>query len=101
MFLTVGMGAVGGRSSSAGGAPAPGRAAIAVFSPRQRQASMGSMSTNSGAPERAVPPAAASDDRTTEASPPPSPEQLYQQGMARLAAVTDQWQQARDDLGGG
>jgi len=62
---------------------------------------MGSMSTDSGAPERAVPPAAASDDCTTEASPPPSPEQLYQQVMARLAAVTDQWQQARDDLGGG
>src|SRR3954469_14871400 len=101
MFITVGTGAVGGRSSSAGGAPAPGRAAIAVFSPRQRMASMTSMSIDSGAQERAVPPAAASDDRTAEASPPPSPEQIYQQVMARLAAITDQWQQARDALGGG
>ena len=59
---------------------------------------MASMSTDSGAQERAVPPAAASDDRTAEAFPPASPEQICQQVMARLAAITDEWQQARDAL---
>jgi hypothetical protein len=59
---------------------------------------MGSMDTDSGAQDGAVPPAAAFDDRTAEAAPPASPEQLYQQVMVRLAAITDEWQKARDVL---
>ena len=58
------------------------------------------MSTDSTDQQEAAPPTAASDDRTpkaeAEAAPPASPEQLYQQVMARFAAITEEWQQARD-----
>ena len=57
------------------------------------------MSTKPGAPDGAVPPAAAADsDGNADASPPALPEQIYEQAMARLAAIIDEWQQARDAL---
>jgi hypothetical protein len=60
---------------------------------------MPSMSTDPGAQDRAAPPEAApAADGNAEASPPASPEQIYHDVMARLAVITDQWQQARDAL---
>ena len=55
------------------------------------------MSTKPDAQEGAVPPAAAADSTgNAEAAPPASPEQIYQQAMARLAVIIDEWQKARD-----
>ena len=60
---------------------------------------MRSMSTKPGAREGAVPPAAAADSAGhAEAAPPASPEQIYQQAMARLAVISDEWQKARGAL---
>jgi hypothetical protein len=43
-----------------------------------------------------VPPEAAADaDGNADASPPAFPEQIYEQAMARLAVIMDQWQKAR------
>jgi len=36
-----------------------------------------------------------------DASPPASPEQIYEQAMARLAVITEEWQKTRDVLRGG
>ena len=60
------------------------------------------MSSDPGAQDGAAPPDTAPDsDGNANVSPVASPEQIYQAGMARLAAITDQWQQARDALLGG
>jgi hypothetical protein len=57
------------------------------------------MSSKPGAQEGAVPPDAAADsDGTADTSPPASLEQIYAQAAARLAAIIDEWQQARDAL---
>ncbi len=57
------------------------------------------MRTKPGVRDGAVPPAAAADsDGNADASPPASPEQIYEQAMARLAVIIDQWQKARDAL---
>ena len=57
------------------------------------------MSTKPGTPGGAVAPEAAADsDGNAEAPPPALPEQIYQQAAARLAAIIDEWQQARDAL---
>ena len=60
---------------------------------------MRSMSTKPVAQDGAVPPAAAADsDGNAEASPPASPEQIYEQAMARLAVISDECQKARGAL---
>ena len=60
---------------------------------------MRSMSTKPGTREGAVPPAAAADSASNaEASPPALPEQIYEQAMARLAVISDEWQKARGAL---
>jgi hypothetical protein len=57
------------------------------------------MSSEPGAQDGTVPPDAAGDsDGTADASPPAPPEQIYGQATARLAAIIDEWQQARDAL---
>ena len=57
------------------------------------------MSTKPDAQDGAVPPAAAADsDGNAEASPPALPEQIYEQAMARLAVISDEWQKARGAL---
>ena len=46
-----------------------------------------------------MPPAAAADSASNaEASPPALPEQIYEQAMARLAVISDEWQKARGAL---
>jgi predicted secreted protein len=63
---------------------------------------MRKVSTKPDAQDGAVPPAAAAtsdgnaEAGNAEASPPASPEQIYEQAMARLAAIIDEWQKARD-----
>jgi hypothetical protein len=53
------------------------------------------MSTKRGAQDGAVSPEAAADaDGNADASPPAFPEQIYEQAMARLAVIMDQWQKA-------
>ncbi len=60
---------------------------------------MRSMSTKPGAREGAVPPAAAADSTgKADAAPPVLPEQIYEQAMARLAVISDEWQKARGAL---
>ncbi len=62
---------------------------------------MCSMSTDPGAQDGAVPPDATADadaDGNADASPPALPAQIYEQATARLAAIIDEWQQARDTL---
>ncbi len=60
---------------------------------------MCSMSTDPAAQDGAVPPEAADDsDGTDDASLPALPEQIYEQAMARLAGIMDEWRQARDAL---
>jgi hypothetical protein len=60
------------------------------------------MSTDPGAQDRAVPPEAASDFSGNADAPPVAfLEQIYEEAMARLAVITDQWQTARDALRGG
>jgi hypothetical protein len=62
---------------------------------------MRSMSTKPGAQDGAVPPEAAADPAgKADAAPPALPEQIYEQAMARLAAIIDEWQKARDALRG-
>ncbi len=62
-------------------------------------ASMRRMSTKPGTRDGAVPPKAATDsDGNADTSPPAFPEQIYQQAMARLAAIIDEWQKARGAL---
>ena len=57
------------------------------------------MSTKLGTPDGAVAPEAAADsDGNAEASPPALPEQIYEQAMARLAVIIDEWQKARGAL---
>ena len=57
------------------------------------------MSTKPGARDGAVPPAAAADSAgNADAAPPASPEQIYEQAMARLAVIIDEWQKARGAL---
>ena len=57
---------------------------------------MPSMSTDPDARDGAVPSDAAADpDGNADASPPAFPEQIYEQAMARLAVIMDQWQKAR------
>ena len=58
---------------------------------------MRKVSTKPGAQDGAVPPEAAADsDSNAEASPPALPEQIYEEAMARLAVIIDEWQKARD-----
>ncbi len=46
-----------------------------------------------------MPPEAAADsDGAADASPPASLEQIYEQAAARLAAIIDEWHQARAAL---
>jgi hypothetical protein len=60
---------------------------------------MRSMSTKPGAQDGTVPPDSAGDSAgDADASPPAPPEQVYEQATARLAAISDEWQQARDAL---
>ena len=60
---------------------------------------MRKVSTKPDAQEGAVPPAAAADSAgKVEASPPALPEQIYEQAMARLAVIIDEWQKARGAL---
>ena len=60
---------------------------------------MRKVSTKPGTQDGAVPPAAAADsDSNAEASPPAPPEQIYEQAMARLAVIIDEWQKARGAL---
>ena len=55
------------------------------------------MSTKPGAQDGAVPPEAAVDSAgDADASPPALPEQIYEQALARLAVIMDEWQKARD-----
>ena len=62
-------------------------------------ASIRRMSTKLGTPDGAVAPEAAADsDGNAEASPPALPEQIYEQAMARLAVIIDEWQKARGAL---
>ena len=57
------------------------------------------MSTKPGTPGGAVAPEAAADSNgNAEASPPALPEQIYEQAMARLAVIIDEWQEARGAL---
>lgn len=50
-----------------------------------------------GPPDGAVPPeVAAGSDGNADASPAASPEQMYEQAMARLADIIDEWHKARD-----
>ncbi len=57
------------------------------------------MSSKPGAQDGAVPPDATADSEgTADASPPAPSEEIYQQATARLAAIIDEWQQARDAL---
>ena len=57
------------------------------------------MSTVPGVQGGAVLPEAAADsDGNAGASPPAFPEQMYEQAMARLADIIDEWHRARDAL---
>jgi hypothetical protein len=57
------------------------------------------MSTKPGAQDGAVPTEAAADsDGNADPSPPAFPEQIYEQAMARLAVIIDEWQKARGAL---
>jgi hypothetical protein len=60
------------------------------------------MSTDPGGQNGMAPPEVASDTvGDAEASPPASSEQIYEDAMARLAVITDEWQKTRDaPLGG-
>lgn len=63
---------------------------------------MRSVSTDPIAQDGAAPPGTAfHSDGTAEASPPAYPQQIYEETMARLAAITDEWQKARDALRSG
>jgi len=60
---------------------------------------MRKVSTKPDAHEEAVPPAAAADSAgNAAAAPPASSEQIYEQAMARLAVIIDEWQKARGAL---
>ena len=62
-------------------------------------ASIRGMSTKPGTLDGAVAPEAAADSNgNAEASPPALPEQIYEQAMARLAVIVDEWQKARGAL---
>ena len=57
------------------------------------------MSTKPGTQDGAVPPEAAADSASdAEAAPPALPEQIYEQAMARLAVIIDEWHKARGAL---
>jgi hypothetical protein len=57
------------------------------------------MSTKPGARDGAVPPEPATDsDGNADVPPPAFPEQIYEQAMARLAVIIDEWQEARGAL---
>ena len=56
------------------------------------------MSTKPGAQDGAVPPAAAADSAGNADAPPALPEQIYEQAMARLTTIIDEWQKARGAL---
>ena len=63
---------------------------------------MPGMSTDPGAQDGVALPKAASDsDGTATASPSTSPEQMFQEAMARFAAITEEWQKVREALLGG
>ena len=60
---------------------------------------MRKVSTKPGTQDGAVPPEAAADSAgNADAAPPASPEQIYEQAMARLAVIIDEWQKARGAL---
>ena len=60
---------------------------------------MRKVSTKPDAQDGAVPPAAAADSAgNAAAAPPASSEQIYEQAMARLAVIIDEWQKARGAL---
>ena len=60
---------------------------------------MRKVSTKPGTQDGAVPPEAAADSAgNAEAAPPAFPEQIYEQAMARLAVISDEWQKARGAL---
>jgi hypothetical protein len=96
-----GHGLASGASSPAGSTSTRLLSTRCLLAPRQREPSMCSMSTDSGAQDGAVPHAAASDARSEEASPPASPEQIYEEVMVRLGTITEEWQKARDALRSG
>ena len=55
------------------------------------------MSTKPAAQDGAVPPQMPADPAgNAEVSPPALPEQIYEQALARLAVIMDEWQKARD-----
>jgi hypothetical protein len=57
------------------------------------------MSTTPAARDGAAPLQATSDSPgNAAASPVTSPEQIYKEGMVRLAAIIAEWQKARDTL---
>ena len=60
---------------------------------------MRKVSTKPGTQDGAVPPEAAADSASNAAASPPAPlEQIYEQAMARLAVISDEWQKARGAL---
>ena len=60
---------------------------------------MRKVSTKPGTQDGAVPPEAAADSTgNAAAAPPASSEQIYEQAMARLAVIIDEWQKARGAL---
>jgi len=63
---------------------------------------MPGMSTDPGAQDGVALRKAASDsDGTATASPSTMYEQMFQEAMARIAAISEEWQKARDALLGG
>jgi hypothetical protein len=75
------------------------RATSAIALPPHRDgSSIRGISSDPGAPDGTAP---LKRRPTRTATPTSSPEQIYEEVMARLAAITDQWQQARDALLGG
>jgi hypothetical protein len=89
---------MGRASSPTGEHGAPGCSAIALLwyggGSQHAEHEHRSGRPGPGGPARSGPAA----DGNAEASPPASPEQIYHDVMARLAVITDQWQQARDAL---
>ena len=59
------------------------------------------MSTKPATQHEAVPPGTAADsDGNADVSPPAFIEQIFVEATARLAAIIDEWQKARDALRG-
>jgi hypothetical protein len=75
--------------------------AIALLSQGAGRSQHSRMSSKPGTQDRSVPPETAADSAgNADASPPALPEHIYEQATARLAAIIDEWQKARDALRG-